>query len=361
MTQISLLSRNEVDLRKFTWPDFVNLTSKHLDLYARLPSVESAFVLKINDLALKLYSNYQITESRKCLRTTLRFKGRKEYIHIWQAGPEFLQYLVGSLAPDVELAGLSSSTASLVLEHLFTAQLRYLEEKIGFGIEVVEHGFANFDNKQLCIGIDIEYSKGDISTVMIEGDAKVLASVFDLIPKPKETRRWPSVDKLPVSISIRSPEYAMPRYQFELLSIGDGIILESDWQEFGTQQVIISGYYPIKVKGDKGTLVLDGPLKSVPDKIDGDNNAESAPRDLKSYRKTVMNTNSNSNTIEISLELAKREISFSDLSKLKAGSVLPFSDELPKKVGLIVQNQKIGEGELVRVDDTIAVLVTKID
>lgn len=65
-------------------------------------------------------------------------------------------------------------------------------------------------------------------------------------------------------------------------------------------------------------------------------------------------------TVPVVCEVGRLAMSMADLKALKPGSVLPMSRRADQAVDLMVNGQKIGQGELVRLDDVLGVRVTRL-
>ncbi len=65
-------------------------------------------------------------------------------------------------------------------------------------------------------------------------------------------------------------------------------------------------------------------------------------------------------TAQLVCEVGRLSMTLSDLKALNVGSVLPMARTTGQAVDLIVNGLKIGQGELVRLDDTLGVRVTRL-
>ncbi|WP_176456627.1 type III secretion system cytoplasmic ring protein SctQ [Bordetella genomosp. 4] len=91
-----------------------------------------------------------------------------------------------------------------------------------------------------------------------------------------------------------------------------------------------------------------------------DERREVAVEEINTETQTVPSVMLDQLTVPVVCEVGRLTMSMADLKTLKPGAVLPMSRRIDQAVDLMVNGQKIGQGELVRFDGTLGVRVTRL-
>lgn len=169
---------------------------------------------------------------------------------------------------------------------------------------------------------------------------------------PREALEHPDAfwRRVPFVASLLAGSQTLRLYQLSSLACGDIVLLRKPLEDL---QLVLSSLQQADVRvDDKGYVItnswyLDERREVAVDSVNRQDDAgeDAVLDDL---------------TIELVCEVGRVSMTLAELKSLKVGSVLPMKRRAQQAVDLIVNGAKIGQGELVRLDDTLGVRVTRL-
>lgn len=175
-------------------------------------------------------------------------------------------------------------------------------------------------------------------------------SLLAVLPRKKEDACDALWQRVPVVASLRAGHQTLPLHQLESLAYGDVVLLckpldalqlvlpsgqQSDVRIDGNHYVVTNGWYM-----DERREVS---VSTVNEQVNG------IGEDMFEH----MN-------VQLVCEVGRISLTIAELKSLKPGAVLPMERRAQQAVDLVANGLKIGQGELVRLDDTLGVRVTRM-
>ncbi|GEM_PF-4488406 len=175
-------------------------------------------------------------------------------------------------------------------------------------------------------------------------------AMADLLPREALDHPHAFWRRVPLVASLRAGSQTLRLYQLSSLACGDIVLLRKPLEDL---QLVLSSFQQADVRvDDKGYVItnswyLDERREVCVDSVNRQDDAgeDAVLDDL---------------TIELVCEVGRVSMTLAELKSLKVGSVLPMKRRAQQAVDLIVNGAKIGQGELVRLDDTLGVRVTRL-
>lgn len=175
-------------------------------------------------------------------------------------------------------------------------------------------------------------------------------SLLAVLPRKKKDE-WDELwQRVPFAASLQAGYQTLSLHQLESLAYGDVVLLckpletlqlvlpsgqQSDVRTDGNRYVVTNGWYMDERR--------EVPVSTVNEQVN------SIGEDMFEH----MN-------VQLVCEVGRISLTISELKSLKPGAVLPMERRAQQAVDLIANGLKIGQGELVRLDDTLGVRVTRL-
>lgn len=244
----------------------------------------------------------------------------------------------------------SSQTCAMVLEHQIAPAFADIEGNAGAEFQLLP-------SQQIIapqIGLSIILDEAMELVVGLGGDTELINRFINSMTFDTITNSRMNFAALPFQVQLFGPDFAISRQSLATACRGDGFLLERDWSALDHAQLVIGDALFAQVKRDNSGFALIHKPQPI-----------SYPVRKENFDMSVEPTDQNSSAdqlpVVIQIELAQATLTFADLSQLNTGSLLPFGKELPSTVGLLANGKRFGRGELVRLNDQIAVRLTELD
>ena len=328
-----------VKARPFSWPALPSVKDlKREPLEASL----SRLLVLGDEQAVVSLSRKQGEENRE---TGIGLKREHETVRI-SCAREALDRLVDLLAPDAVFPdGLSPETQVLVIEHAFSGYISAFERLMGEALEISSKfpdGVADYE-----VVVSSKRLGKQVFSLRCSSDFILkIEKVFDWSVE-KVNQISPMDSALQIPISLCGPEIQLAPKSLTDLSAGDTLLFPHDRSILLPRYISCEGHQLCGVTSKRERLIVSGNLEFS--SIKGEYSMQDSEKG-----------NIDRMPVTVQLELSRKHMKIGDLRTLTKGSILPFDTALPDVVRLLVGEKCFAEGQLMQVDDNIAVRITKI-
>lgn len=244
----------------------------------------------------------------------------------------FLKLLLPAANETQNIQDLSNNTLSILTELAISPFLKYLKQH-----ENVDVQFTSAELVEVL-------PTSDMIWIEINNDYRV--AVHDpnnLLMQFCKTgqQRHPQQTTLKISVeaSLRASSIKMASEEFRKLVTGDGIILPSEWKPNCIDFLVI------------------GRTQEIPLTYDGQKYKAQQPRQLDMGTPQMIYGDA---IIEISLEIARSQMSITELSNIEEGWILPFDQEIGSEVRLVHHQEVLAVGEIIEIGDKYGIRITSL-
>ncbi|MEM6339684.1 MAG: FliM/FliN family flagellar motor switch protein [Pseudomonadota bacterium] len=318
------------------WPNLPRLDRSVKALQAQLDANIYHADIRIGSTDCRLTAPIDCPDLNGCISAEIRFGEQR----LTACLPEDAIDALLS-AHDVRDAWKSygAKTAAMVLEHLLAPVMTTLESHLDAPFRVARIIDQPLDAPSLALAVASTVATYHVG---LSGDDALIAPLIRLMtPADQQDARLTS-ETLRFSMSLTGPSFQMPQYDLDALRPGDGVFVEGDWARLQHPLLIISGRLCASAKQQEEGFVLKSDLDRI-----------QTPEIPMTEITDVL-------PVTITIELAQTTLPLTEIQDLRQGSVLPFADDLPTNVALTANGQPFGRGDLVRIDDKIAIRLTEI-
>lgn len=337
-------------VQRFVWPELPQISPDTLRLSRLLPATvrAAAFTLGKQKLAVKCPGSIDLQQAT--LRTEVRFG--KTQMEVWST-PSLTALALKARGYDVDPATLTPDSAALVMEFLTYELLAMLGPELG-DMNVVSHGPSSRVPPPLHLAFGISGTDDAGAGFAVSASVEVLESLIGLYGAAKPAGAGFLPESHAVPVTLFGPELEVMQGDLSALVPGDGLILAEGDVAANIRSVAVGSHIRASAKIRRGQMVMASRLSA----IKSNSNPEHRISDM--LKRIESDHDLADLPVTVSLELARTKVTLAELQDLSIGSILPFDTALPQTVRLLLDMDVVAEGELVQMDDKIAVRLTKI-
>ncbi|WP_299507316.1 FliM/FliN family flagellar motor switch protein [uncultured Roseobacter sp.] len=349
MTIHNKITRNTGQAKLLSWHELPELLSGAAET-ERCPFQRSGtYSCKIADQLAIFTGPLQFVE-RPPLIVDLHFGDSVVRAFLPNDAPDILLRLHGI---DDNWRGYEKTTVAMVLEHFLAPAFASVDAELGSllrieGVDPLEDVATDPD---LCFSVSLGVEENRI--MGLSAEPHLLAHLVDKLVEGQTQVEAPDLGEVPFAVQLLGPAFSFSQPDLNTVQIGGGFLLERDWVALESAELVVAGNLIAKAQHDMRVFRLTqnfSPLHST----DKPTEALMPTIDQIDDQKT------GTLPVTIRIELAETTLTLAELRELEAGSILPFAEELPSSVGLLVNGKPYGRGDLVRIDGKIAIRMTEI-
>ena len=258
---------------------------------------------------------------------------------------ETLSALLGLLGHDItDTNGLPSEAHAIVIEHFLTLFLDPIADALGCPIILCATQSAGQGSIELQVRID----KNATHSIWLDLPVPVLKRIVTLFDQP--AARMPTA--LPCDVAVQmpvalfGPTIDLDEDAFIELAVGDGIVFPHSRGQQLAQYLVLNKNPLAAVDVSRNRYTI------------GQRTNNLGKRRSQQMASSGIDGDVDDMTVEIHVELCSKMMKLGDIRQLKAGAVLPFDVNVPKNVRLFIGASCFAHGELVQLDESIAVRLT---
>lgn len=264
-------------------------------------------------------------------------------------------WLKGQDAPVDDLHAVAPETLAIVIEHLLTPDLEVLERQFDTKIEIT--GVLprrHFRLDQAFLRLALQKDGGDVAF------AYMWSSAPEAVLSALEARfaRKPARDlgSLGMQVCVLGPLSLLPSAQLAGLGPGDVLVPGDGWTRADLHaHLLIDNDHIIPLRAVDTGLVCDPPGQAFSALL----HDFSKDPDMTSIDTEIDSTFADPRSL-VTVELNRARMTVSQLQDLQNGDVLDFDIAAIEMVKICANGTPIAEGELVQLDDTIGVHITRL-
>lgn len=196
--------------------------------------------------------------------------------------------------------------------------------------------------------------RGTIETVTISGKASVLGRVIQILTSgaKMETRKLRSSIRVPVRIF--APQFEISIRTVRSLKVGDGMLLPLKWEMLEKRKVVVSSHLQINIERTDDDWRCIGELSNIFENSE-EGARKSTMSDIKNQKELAKDM-----PVTVQLMVAETKVALAELEQICDGNILPFHQKLTHSAKLMIGDEVFAEGELVKLDDKVAVRLTRV-
>lgn len=345
MGQHSQIKKRERVARPFIWPELPRAQAVDLSLDGLLPAHAQQTNLQFGDIALTISG--PVTVADGATKQLLRLRINDDILMIWSTDDLLELALLANNYP-AEVEDYASDAHAIILEHLAHPILTSLADHFDTkAIEVVDLCATADTPSAPAFGLTVTGFTGRPFKIVVAGSRQLLTRVATMFDQEKKGKRTASLAAVPMQCCLRVPDIELDQSDFANLAQGDALLLDPSWLDPNNHTLhVVDGPWA-KVASNDNALTLIAAFQTRPrsTKMPTQNKPDSALSDA---------------PVTISIELARKEVNLGDIMSLEAGTVLPFETDDLTKVVLTANGQHVAFGDLVEVDDRVAIRLTDV-
>lgn len=272
---------------------------------------------------------------------------------------DLLQNIFKKAFPDIDFARLSSEEQALVLENIEQNLISELETVLASDVSI------------LAIHKVDEEEQAPLLTFSMQGPLEQtwpLKLQCHSIEREKLIAKWLSqplnseyISNLFVTVAFRCGYTSLSLHELSQLEIGSGIVLDDTTLGFQKIMAVVGEKFAQTCTWQTIKPSLDGPLLKYLDPLSaryttgGYMMDESEDSGFEAMTATVGEV-----PVHLVFELGRTEVAINDLESMDSGYVFDLGKPLSQSVSILANGRRIGEGELVRVGDSIGIRVVRL-
>lgn len=260
-----------------------------------------------------------------------------------------LNQLVEKLLPEAKFPqNLSRETQILVMEYSFSEYIAMLEYNLGKKIELC----SDFPEGRAEYAIDFSFKNAETQRIWLCCSNACIKLIEKSFTWQVSNHRANTImdAALVLPIALYGPALQIPFGEFSKLDVGDAVLFPHDSRSAVARSITFQARPLAEVVLKNGKVCLSGNLAFTEDEGRASIMQKKEPE-----------TGIDQMPVTIQLELSRTQMSLGDLRNLTNGSIVPFDSPLPEKIRLLVGEKCFAEGQLMQVDENIAVRITKIE
>lgn len=261
--------------------------------------------------------------------------------------------LIAGRFPDTDVPALPDELAALLLEECLEAVASSVQtlqrgpariesiQRGGSSPKLLEHGFG------LSFQVDEQSIHGHLRTDTL--GMMLLAGLLTGLP---ERLNQLQTDTLPVSLRIELGQSWLASGLLGTLMAGDALVIQEAWISQSHELRLTHGKLGMRVQWNDLGLTVTQALTST-------ENSMSTPPDAPASSPSMPLTPQDI-PVRLSFELGERTLSLQELQQLQVGQVIDLDKPLAACVQVRANGVLIGSGELVQINDRLAVILGSV-
>ncbi|MEO0930250.1 MAG: FliM/FliN family flagellar motor switch protein [Pseudomonadota bacterium] len=345
MGKHSQIATDKVVVQPFIWPPLPRAQSIPDGIDGLPPAVVDIGDLRIGQVALKLRGPISVPPHSLVHLTRLRIGD--EILEI-ASSENLLELALDANNHAADIAEYAREVHAIVLEHLAEPLIKALSDQLGVrDVQVLDHKRIDAPHSGPSIGLKAIGFRDVEVRMQLSGPTKLLRQVAALLNPAIEETKTVCLDHVTTAAVLFAPDIEINQPALREIADGDALLLERSWfapEKFSLQ---LAGGPRADVLLEDNSLRLRAPFQPQ--------------RRISQMSKAPMPDDAVTDTpVTISVELARKEVALGDVIGLAAGAIVPFETDDLTKVVLTANGHRIANGELVNVDDQIAIRLTDV-
>jgi len=330
--------------------DLPSLNAHQVDLSNRLSrlSLDLEATFHDHDITLSFLRNRRSSLGDEQIKITFGFDDQIVAVFLPKDGLQRICASIGyDISPDIRV----SKTLSIITEFVFTPCIEVLETMLGTKIEVQSVETAQFDVPETQ-SINFRVTQEDLPEMEFKLVARpdFLNYLLDVLPTTPLPSR--SLRESEVVASFRTDFFNIALVDLRQCIPGDVILTEVNQSDLSDGHLWVGANLMASISTKSGEIALASEFESYTQVTDHRKYKFMEREDKKSPLDDL--------EVLLSIEVDRIDIKIADVENLNPGSVVKLNSEHPDQVVVYANNQPFAEGDLVQLEDSIGVQITKV-
>lgn len=348
MGQIDTRQMQPMNIQPFIWPDLPSVSVAEPALAKLLPAQTAHIPIESDNINLALQVPCDFTSKPIELMTQFEIGN---YNFVVMHNRSLLDYLADQAGYSSIPTDLPEDVLGLITELIVAPLAHPLEVALQGSLQVARTQLPDASRTPTHSGIPISVEIPDANPepLWLMADIPTLKRIIELVMHHSEVRRHTSFPSLSIPIRILGPECSLQQDEIDALKVGDGILFEQPWAANLAQRAIFADHLTANLQFTGGELRLATSLTSITRR-----NAHMPNIDDLSNASTI---DLNEMPIDVSIELSRTKTTLEEIASLTTGSIVPFDSEFSQQIKLLANSTEFATGELVKLNNKIAVRI----
>jgi len=350
---VLVLERSAMQMCPARWPALRNLTNADVQMHKALavPARTAEVLFAQTKVSIKLPISRTRIDTDICVFfqcDTRAFQLRTQVAA--------LNALMAVRGFDDTIEAIDDRIKPLVVEHLLAQALLPLEDALGDAIRVesvcpAEHGTDFGLAGLVTLADDTQFS------FHVTGASEDMICLTDLLVKTQEPRRKSAPTDIQVAARLLGPSFSLERSEFDACATGDGLMIDTDWSTLHKLTLHIQSDLQARARWRDSEVTLASPFTPPKEPYSKGNPNMNHVTDIQTAPDEDI---ADSLKVTVTIVIDEIMLSVAEVQNLHEGDALPFADTLTTDVSLLANGKPFARGDLIRIDDKVAVHLTRV-
>ncbi|WP_296428257.1 FliM/FliN family flagellar motor switch protein [Yoonia sp.] len=330
----------------YQWPALPEIHPVEPALLRVLPSKPQSLSLPIGNVEIELRGPVSVPLGQDQFVTKVEIGD--EIVEVW-ATTDMLTLALGLSGLDDNIADYPVGAHPIILEYLLMPILGSLANALNTPtVSIAHHAAPQGRRRAAGIGLALSIPELGEHTAVVTGSETLLLRIASLWKSDRMGHGLLNLKQIPFDCVLRGQNFEIMRQDADLLTPGDMLLIDQAWFEAADLRLQVANASQAQVSAIAAGMKFSAEFKTIKRKrqMQTQQDAEANALDL---------------PVTVSIELARKQMKLSELEKMAIGAVVPFDIEQMTEVVLTANGLQLARGELVKVDQQMAIRITEVN